>query len=119
MCNSFTSLLANYVYTKHTPLSFASWCMLHIHNSASLRGVCADTPLSFASLVYLLHIHNSAAPRLCIFPYTILSSDVRHYYTPPKYNIELSQWYKVDKVFYTPEAKLRCVKITSYITKRS
>ena len=55
MCNSFTSLLANYVYTKHTPLSFASWCMLHIHNSASLRGVCADTPLSFASLVYLLH----------------------------------------------------------------
>ena len=80
MCNSFTSLLANYVYTKHTPLSFASWCMLHIHNSASLRGVCADTPLSFASLVYLLHIHNSAAPRLCIFPYTILSSDVRHYY---------------------------------------
>ena len=81
MCNSFTSLLANYVYTKHTPLSFASWCMLHIHNSASLRGVCADTPLSFASLVYLLHIHNSAAPLLCIFPYTILSSDVRHYYT--------------------------------------
>ena len=80
MCNSFTSLLANYVYTKHTPLSFASWCMLHIHNSASLRGVCADTPLSFASLVYLLHIHNSAAPLLCIFPYTILSSDVRHYY---------------------------------------
>ena len=71
------------MYTKHTPLSFASWCMLHIHNSASLRGVCADTPLSFASLVYLLHIHNSAAPRLCIFPYTILSSDVRHYYTTP------------------------------------
>ena len=35
------------------------------------------------------------------------------------YNIELSHWYKVDKVFYTPEAKLRCVKITSYITKRS
>ena len=34
-------------------------------------------------------------------------------------NIELSHWYKVDKVFYTPEAKLRCVKITSYITKRS
>ena len=33
--------------------------------------------------------------------------------------IELSHWYKVDKVFYTPEAKLRCVKITSYITKRS
>ena len=78
VCNSFTSLLANYVYTKHTPLSFASWCMLHIHNSASLRGVCADTPLSFASLVYLLHIHNSAAPRLCIFAYTVLSSDVRH-----------------------------------------
>ena len=70
--------------TKHTPLSFASWCMLHIHNSASLRGVCADTPLSFASLVYLLHIHNSAAPRLCIFPYTINSSDVRHYYTIPR-----------------------------------
>jgi hypothetical protein len=85
VCNSFTSLLANYVYTKHTPLSFASWCMLHIHNSASLRGVCADTPLSFASLVYLLHIHNSAAPRLCIFPYTILSSDVRHYYTSSSY----------------------------------
>ena len=63
------------------PLSFASWCMLHIHNSASLRGVCADTPISFASLVYLLHIHNSAVPRLCIFAYTILSSDVRHYYT--------------------------------------
>ena len=83
MCNSFTSLLANYVNTKHTPLSFASWCMLHIHNSASLRGVCADTPLSFASLVYLLHIHNSAAPQLCIFAYTILSSDVRHYYTTP------------------------------------
>ena len=55
MCNSFTSLLARYVYTKHTPLSFAS-------------------------LAYLLHIHNSAAPRLCIFAYTILSSDVRHYY---------------------------------------
>ena len=36
-----------------------------------------------------------------------------------KYNIELSHWYKVDKVFYTPEAKLRCVKITSNITKRS
>ena len=35
------------------------------------------------------------------------------------YNIELSHWYKVDKVFYTPEAKLKCVKITSYITKRS
>ena len=35
------------------------------------------------------------------------------------YNIELSHWYKVDKVFYTPEAKLRCVKIISYITKRS
>ena len=35
------------------------------------------------------------------------------------YNIELSHWYKVDKVFYTPEAKLRGVKITSYITKRS
>ena len=35
------------------------------------------------------------------------------------YNKELSHWYKVDKVFYTPEAKLRCVKITSYITKRS
>ena len=87
MCNSFTSLLANYVYTKHTPLSFASWCMLHIHNSASLRGVCADTPLSFASLVYLLHIHNSAAPRLCIFPYTILSSDVRHYYISPRKTI--------------------------------
>ena len=34
-------------------------------------------------------------------------------------NIELSHWYRVDKVFYTPEAKLRCVKITSYITKRS
>ena len=34
-------------------------------------------------------------------------------------NIELSHWSKVDKVFYTPEAKLRCVKITSYITKRS
>ena len=34
-------------------------------------------------------------------------------------NIDLSHWYKVDKVFYTPEAKLRCVKITSYITKRS
>ena len=51
-----------------------------IHNSASLRGVCADTPLSFASLAYLLHIHNSAAPRLCIFAYTILSSDVKHYY---------------------------------------
>ena len=34
-------------------------------------------------------------------------------------NIELSHWYKVDKVFYTPEAKLRCVKIKSYITKRS
>ena len=82
VCNSFTSLLANYVYTKHTPLSFASWCMLHIHNSASLRGVSADTPLSFASLAYLLHIHNSAAPRLCICAYTILSSDVRHYYTP-------------------------------------
>ena len=32
-------------------------------------------------------------------------------------NIELSHWYKVDKVFYTPEAKLRCVKITSYITQ--
>ena len=80
MCNSFTSLLARYVYGKHRPLSFASWCMLHIHNSASLRGVCADTPLSFASLAYLLHIHNSAAPRLCIFAYTILSSDVRHYY---------------------------------------
>ena len=80
-CNSFTSLLANYVHVQHTPLSFASWCMLHIHNSASLCGVCANTPLSFASLVYLLHIHNSAAPRLCIlFAYTILSSDVRHYY---------------------------------------
>ena len=26
-------------------------------------------------------------------------------------NIELSHWYKVDKVFYTPEAKLRCVKL--------
>ena len=35
------------------------------------------------------------------------------------YNIDLSHWYKVDKVFYTPKAKLRCVKITSYITKRS
>ena len=35
------------------------------------------------------------------------------------YIIELSHWYKVNKVFYTPEAKLRCVKITSYITKRS
>ena len=35
------------------------------------------------------------------------------------YNIELSHWYKVDKVFYTLEAKLRCVKVTSYITKRS
>ena len=35
------------------------------------------------------------------------------------YNIELSHWYKVDKVFYTPKAKLRCVKSTSYITKRS
>ena len=33
--------------------------------------------------------------------------------------IELSHWYKVDKVFYTPEAKLRCVKITSYIMMRS
>ena len=55
-------------------------CIQSIHNSASLRGVCADTPLSFASLVYLLHIHNSAAPRLCICAYTILSSDVRHYY---------------------------------------
>ena len=46
--------------------------MQSIHHSASLRGVCADTPLSFASLAYLLHIHNSAAPRLCIFAYTIL-----------------------------------------------
>ena len=36
-----------------------------------------------------------------------------------RYNIELSHWYKVDKVFYTPEAKLRCVKSTSYITKHS
>ena len=33
--------------------------------------------------------------------------------------IELSHWYKVDKVFYTLEPKLRCVKVTSYITKRS
>ena len=31
-----------------------------------------------------LHIHNSAAPLLCIFPYTILSSDVSHYHSAGK-----------------------------------
>ena len=75
------SLLVQYVYAKHTQLSFASWCMLHIHNSASLRGVCAVQILhsaSFALLAYLFHIHNSATPRLCIFASTTLSSDVRH-----------------------------------------
>ena len=45
-------------------------------------------------------------------------SDKKYYYIIYN-NIELSHWYKVDKVFYTPEVKLRCVKITSYITKRS
>ena len=74
VCNSFTSLLANYVFAKHTPLSFASWCMLHIHNSASLRGVycmcryttqlrfvgvsASYTQLGCASIVYIC-IHNS------------------------------------------------------------
>ena len=43
----------------------------------------------------------------------------RYFFKLQIYNIDLSHWYKVDKVFYTPEAKLRCVKITSYITKRS
>ena len=60
--------------------SLQTMCIQSIHHSASLCGVCTDTPLSFASLAYLLHIHNSAAPRLCIFAYTFLSSDVRHYY---------------------------------------
>ena len=50
-----------------------------------------------------------------IINYTIANAS----YTIGVCTIELSHWYKVDKVFYTPEAKLRCVKITSYVTKRS
>ena len=66
MCDTFTSLLQS------------------IHNSALLRGVCGETPLSYTSLAYLLHIYNSATPRLCIFDYTTIGSDVRHYYTTRK-----------------------------------
>ena len=63
-------------------LKQSSWKILRLfeiyRQSGSQAPVYAKhRPLSFASLAYLLHIHNSAAPWLCIFAYITLSSDVR------------------------------------------
>ena len=65
-------------------------------------------------LPYLLHIHNSAAPRLCIFAYTILSSDVRHYYTIPR---AMLNYLKVPVVLCKRLVKV-CYKLPLYKIKR-
>ena len=88
--------------------------MVH-HYKVSPDWICAVTS-RFTKLFYceganIAHIQSGVTLELCSVARPL--SDVKCD------NIDLSHWYKVDKVFYTPEAKLRCVKITSYITKRS
>ena len=59
VCNSFTSLLANYVFAKHTPLSFASWCMCRYTTQLRFVGVSASYRQLGCALIVYICIHNS------------------------------------------------------------
>ena len=77
-------------------------CLLSMYNqsilnSATLRGVHADKPLSYALLAYLL--------RWYIFDYTTISSDVRHCY--PTFS-------NVNPIIYINRFQLpRCISMES------